>query len=106
MISATVRAEMRRLVLGEKWLIRTVARRFGVHHSVVRRAVYDDHHGFHREVSSSITSSLPPHPGFSWRTETPRFWKIVSTGRRKPGYSNARIGAAISAMEALPCAGV
>ena len=41
MISATVRAEMRRLVLGEHWRIGTVARRFGVHHSVVRRAVYE-----------------------------------------------------------------
>ena len=41
MISATARAEMRRLVLGEHWRIGTVARRFGVHHSVVRRAVYE-----------------------------------------------------------------
>jgi|HubBroStandDraft_2_1064218.scaffolds.fasta_scaffold19469_2 transposase len=41
MINATMRAEMRRLVLGEHWLIGTVARRFGVHHSVVRRAISD-----------------------------------------------------------------
>jgi hypothetical protein len=34
--------------------------------------------GFHREVSASITSSLPPHPGFSWRTETRRFRESAS----------------------------
>jgi transposase len=41
MIDEATRAEMRRLVLGEHWRVGTVARRFGVHHSVVRRAVYD-----------------------------------------------------------------
>jgi transposase len=33
---------MRRLVLAEGWKIETVARRFGVHHSVVRRALRED----------------------------------------------------------------
>lgn len=42
MITAAMRAEMRRLVLVEQWRIETVARRFGVHHSVVRRALRDD----------------------------------------------------------------
>jgi transposase len=42
MITAEVRAEMRRLVLREHWRIQTVASRFGVHHSVVRRAITDD----------------------------------------------------------------
>ena len=37
-----MRSEMRRLVLRERWAIETVARRFGVHHSVVRRAIRDD----------------------------------------------------------------
>jgi transposase len=37
-----MRAEMRRLVLGEGLKTETVARRFGVHHSVVRRALRDD----------------------------------------------------------------
>jgi transposase len=41
-ISAEIRAEMRRLILVEGWRIETVARRFGVHHSVVRRALRDD----------------------------------------------------------------
>jgi SAM-dependent methyltransferase len=41
MIEEAIRAEMRRLVLGEKWRIGTVARRFGVHVSVVLRAVFD-----------------------------------------------------------------
>jgi transposase len=42
MITPQMRAEMRRLVLREGWRIETVARRFGVHHSVVRRALRDD----------------------------------------------------------------
>ena len=42
MIRPEVRAEMRRLVLGEGWKVETVARRFHVHHSVVRRAISDD----------------------------------------------------------------
>lgn len=37
-----MRAEMRRLVLVERWRIETVARRYGVHHTVVRRALRDD----------------------------------------------------------------
>jgi transposase-like protein len=41
MITEDVRAQMRRLVLAEHWRIETVARRFGVHHSVVRRAIRD-----------------------------------------------------------------
>lgn len=39
MITAEIRAEIRRLVLREGWQIETVARRFAVHHSVVRRAL-------------------------------------------------------------------
>jgi transposase len=42
MITAAMRAEMRRLVLVEGWRIETVARRYGVHHSVVRRALRED----------------------------------------------------------------
>jgi len=42
MITAAMRAEIRRLVLVEGWRIETVARRYGVHHSVVRRALRDD----------------------------------------------------------------
>jgi transposase len=42
MITAELRAEIRRLVLREGWKIETTARRFGVHHSVVRRALRDD----------------------------------------------------------------
>ncbi|HET6496988.1 MAG TPA: IS21 family transposase [Thermoleophilia bacterium] len=41
-ITPEMRAEMRRLVLREHWQIETVARRFSVHHSVVRRAICDD----------------------------------------------------------------
>jgi transposase len=39
MITAEMRVQMRRLVLVEGWRIETVARRFGVHHSTVRRAL-------------------------------------------------------------------
>jgi transposase-like protein len=42
MITAEMRAQMRRLVLVEGWRVETVARRFSVHHSVVRRALHDD----------------------------------------------------------------
>jgi transposase len=42
MITPQMRAEMRRLVVREGWRIETVARRFGVHHSVVRRTLRDD----------------------------------------------------------------
>lgn len=42
MITPEMRAEIRRLVLREGWKIETTARRFGVHHSVVRRAIEDD----------------------------------------------------------------
>ena len=41
MITADMRAQMRRLVLVVRWRIETVARRFGVHHSTVRRALDD-----------------------------------------------------------------
>jgi len=39
MISIEIEAEIRRLVLREGWKIETVARKFGVHHSVVRRVL-------------------------------------------------------------------
>lgn len=39
MINESVRAEIRRLVLAEDLPVETVARKFGVHHSVVRRAL-------------------------------------------------------------------
>jgi transposase len=42
MITPAMRADMRRLVLVEGWRIETVARRYRVHHSVVRRALLDD----------------------------------------------------------------
>jgi transposase len=42
MITAEMRAAMRRLVLVEGWKIETVARQFGVHHGTVRRALCDD----------------------------------------------------------------
>jgi transposase len=42
MITTDMRAQMRRLVLVDRWRIETVARRFGVHDSTVRRALIDE----------------------------------------------------------------
>jgi transposase len=61
MISEAVRAEMRRLVLGEGWKICTVARRFSVHHSVVRRAVVDKPTG---KARIGPTSAIEPHKAY------------------------------------------
>jgi transposase len=55
-ITAEMRAQMRRLVLAERWRIETVARRFGVHHSVVRRAIRDEG----AAVVPARTSKLEP----------------------------------------------
>jgi transposase len=59
MIDASVRAEIRRLVLGERWKIATVARRFGVHHSVVRRAVRDPQQATRPRPSSVLEPHRP-----------------------------------------------
>jgi transposase len=57
MITAEMRAEMRRLVLAQGWKIEACARRFGVHHSTVRRAICDQPPA--AEVSA-IPSALDP----------------------------------------------
>jgi len=54
MITAEMRAQMRRLVLVDGMKIETVARRFGVHHSVVRRAL--------RDPSSPAPAAATPRP--------------------------------------------
>ena len=59
MITAEMRVEMRRLVLVEGWRIQTVARRFGVHHSVVRRAIRDGAMGERPGISSALDSFKP-----------------------------------------------
>jgi transposase len=60
MITPEMRAEMRRLVLVERWRIETVARRFGVHHSTVRRALAD-----HLATDAKAPeSALDPHKPF------------------------------------------
>jgi transposase-like protein len=67
MITADMRAQMRRLVLADNWRIETVARRFGVHHSVVRRAIRtarDFHASLHlvrgHALPNSLRGSAPP----------------------------------------------
>jgi transposase len=61
MIRPEVRAEMRRLVLGEGWKIETVARRFGVHHSVVRRAISDQPPPEHKPAAPSGLDPFKPY---------------------------------------------
>ncbi len=61
MIRPEVRAEMRRLVLGEGWKIETTARRFGVHHSVVRRAISDALPPAHKPVTPSSLDAFKPY---------------------------------------------
>jgi transposase len=58
MIGPELRAEIRRLVLRDGWKIETVARRFGVHHSVVRRAVRDEPSG---GSAPPVASALDPY---------------------------------------------
>ena len=57
MITPEMRMQMRRLVLAEKLPFETVARRFGVHHSTVRRAVTDATQGDRPARASSSPSS-------------------------------------------------
>jgi transposase len=61
MISAEMRAEMRRLVLAEGWRIETVARRFGVHHSVVRRAIRDQAQAQEPPIPKSALDPFKPY---------------------------------------------
>jgi len=59
-IRPEVRVEMRRLVLGEGWKIETVARRFHVHHSVVRRAISDALIPEHKPAAPSSLDAFKP----------------------------------------------
>lgn len=58
MITPEIRAMIRRLVLREGWKIETTARRFGVHHSVVRRALRDPEQSAERRPAAP--SELDP----------------------------------------------
>jgi transposase len=58
MITEEIRATLRRLVLREGWKIETAARRFGVHHSVVRRVIRDDDAS--AKVQDPVASNLDP----------------------------------------------
>jgi len=60
MIDEAVRAEMRRLVLGEGWAIGTVARRFSVHHSVVSRVTGSEA----KARRAVVVSVLEPHKAY------------------------------------------
>ena len=54
-----MRVEMRRLVLAEGWKIETVARRFGVHHGTVRRALRDDDPSDNKPIKSELDPFKP-----------------------------------------------
>lgn len=56
-----MRAEMRRLVLVERWKIETVARRFSVHHSVVRRAIRDGAESRPRAAPPGVIEPFKPY---------------------------------------------
>lgn len=58
-IPAEVLAEMRRLVLVEGWRVGTVAKKFGCHHSVVRRAVRSSMRPLSRPVPSKLDEYKP-----------------------------------------------
>jgi transposase len=60
MILPETKAEIRRLVLADGWKIETTARRFGVHHSVVRRAIRTEPLG--ERVPSPLSSLEPFKP--------------------------------------------
>jgi len=61
MINEALIAEIRRLVLGEKWHVGTVARRLGVHHSVVRRAAFGNEAEKHRPGPRSVLDPYKPY---------------------------------------------
>ena len=77
MIDETVSAEIRRLVLGEGWKVGTVARRLGVHHSVVRRVVCGE-----AAVKPRVApvSALEPHKAY-----------VVERLEKYPELSSARL---------------
>lgn len=58
-LPAEVLAEMRRLILVEGWRIGTVARKFGCHHSVVRRAVQSAVRPLQKPAPSKLDEHKP-----------------------------------------------
>ncbi len=60
MMTPEIRAEMRRLVLLHLWKIETVARRFGVHHSTVKRALHDAESGSLAPIPRSVVDDFKP----------------------------------------------
>ena len=61
MITAEIEAEIRRLVLRDGWKIETTARRFGLHHSVVRRVVRAASELSPPPVASSVLDAYKPY---------------------------------------------
>lgn len=88
MITPEMRAQMRRLVLVERWRIETVARRFGVHHSTVRRTLVDAAGGERERAPSAVD----PHKAFIVE-ELTRYPEMTSTRLlqelRSRGYTNS-----------------
>jgi transposase len=88
MIRPEMRAEMRRLVLGDGWKIETVARRFHVHHSVVRRAISDEPPPEHTPAAPSGLDTFKPYllerlSAYPEMTAT-RLWEEI----QKRGYTH------------------
>lgn len=83
-----MRVEMRRLVLVEGWKIETVARRFGVHHGTVRRALRDDPPG----EPKALPSGLDPFKPYVVKrlTELPELTSIrLLTELKERGYTRS-----------------
>ena len=86
-ITAEMRAEMRRLVIVEGLRIQTVARRFRVHHSVVRRAIRD---GGTRPLSGCRRwARAPPQRARSIRP-SPTSYGGSSSCRPSPAFACSR----------------
>lgn len=88
MISEAVRAQIRRLVLVERLKIETVARRFGLHHSTVRRTLEEGPVGEQARPSildpfkPYIVDRLAQHPDIT----AMRLWKEI----QERGYPGGR----------------
>ena len=73
-----VKAELRRLVMREGWKIETAARRFGLHHSTVRRALAEPDTG--PVPGASVLEPFKPYI-IQRLTAAPELAYIANSGR-------------------------
>ncbi len=83
-----IRGEMRRLVLLHLWKIETVARRFGVHHSTVKRVLRDAEVGELPPIPKSVVDDFKPRI-IQRITEAPELSAVrLLEELRQHGYQN------------------